>query len=415
MTPEGYLYNNATSRYIGIYNSQDWRCYTTINNNIKDQTFAFYKRVDEGSLVTYTLDIEGYGNSEGGYYLIASPISMVRPTAENGFLTEAYDLYYFDQAQEQEWRNYEAKHFNIAAGKGYLYASQENTTLTFTGVPYQGNGEIELAAGWNLIGNPFNEIVYLEGNPAFYTMNAEGTEIVTATSNSIQAMEGIFVEAESDGTVTFTTTAPTKTNEGIVLNLSHNRGNVVDRAIVRFGEGSQLHKLQIRNNSTKVYIPQNNDEYAVVRGASQGEMPVSFRAAENGNYTFSINAENVELNYLHLIDNMTGADIDLLQNPSYSFDANTTDYESRFRLVYAANNAITEQSVENFAFFSNGNLIVNNEGNATLQVVDITGRLISSNSINGSESINLHNMPAGIYTIRLINGNDVKVQKVAVR
>ena len=340
---------------------------------------------------------------------------MVRPTAENGFLTEAYDLYYFDQAQEQEWRNYEAKHFNIAAGKGYLYASQENTTLTFTGVPYQGNGEIELAAGWNLIGNPFNEIVYLEGNPAFYTMNAEGTEIVTATSNSIQAMEGIFVEAESDGTVTFTTTAPTKTNEGIVLNLSHNRGNLVDRAIVRFGEGSQLHKLQIRNNSTMVYIPQNNDEYAVVRGASQGEMPVSFRAAENGNYTLSINAENVELNYLHLIDNMTGANIDLLQNPSYSFDANTTDYESRFRLVYAANNAITEQSVENFAFFSNGNLIVNNEGNATLQVVDITGRLISSNSINGSESINLHNMPAGIYTIRLINGNDVKVQKVAVR
>ena len=38
----GYLLNSATTRYVGIYNSQDWRCYTSINNNIKDQTFAYY-------------------------------------------------------------------------------------------------------------------------------------------------------------------------------------------------------------------------------------------------------------------------------------------------------------------------------------------------------------------------------------
>ena len=43
---EGYLYHSGTSRYVGIYNSSDWRCYTSINNNIKDQTFAFYKYVD---------------------------------------------------------------------------------------------------------------------------------------------------------------------------------------------------------------------------------------------------------------------------------------------------------------------------------------------------------------------------------
>jgi hypothetical protein len=40
-----YLQNTATSRYIGIYNNQDWRCYTSVNNNIKNQSFAFYKKV----------------------------------------------------------------------------------------------------------------------------------------------------------------------------------------------------------------------------------------------------------------------------------------------------------------------------------------------------------------------------------
>lgn len=40
---DDYLFNTATSRYVGVYNSQDWRCYTSINNNIKDQTFSFFK------------------------------------------------------------------------------------------------------------------------------------------------------------------------------------------------------------------------------------------------------------------------------------------------------------------------------------------------------------------------------------
>lgn len=42
---EYYLFNTATSRYIGVYNNQDWRCYSTVNNNIKDTRTAIYKRV----------------------------------------------------------------------------------------------------------------------------------------------------------------------------------------------------------------------------------------------------------------------------------------------------------------------------------------------------------------------------------
>ena len=40
-----FLVNTATSRYIGVYNSQDWRCYTSINANIKECVTAFYKKV----------------------------------------------------------------------------------------------------------------------------------------------------------------------------------------------------------------------------------------------------------------------------------------------------------------------------------------------------------------------------------
>ena len=42
---DGYLYNDATERYVGIFNSADWRCYTSTGTNIAGQTFAFYKYV----------------------------------------------------------------------------------------------------------------------------------------------------------------------------------------------------------------------------------------------------------------------------------------------------------------------------------------------------------------------------------
>lgn len=46
-----YLCNEETGRYVGVYNNQDWRCYTSVNNNIKDTETAFYKKVTVQSAV----------------------------------------------------------------------------------------------------------------------------------------------------------------------------------------------------------------------------------------------------------------------------------------------------------------------------------------------------------------------------
>ena len=47
----GYL-KNAYSNYLGVYNSQDWRCYssTTSGSNIAGQTFAFYVKTVAGEV-----------------------------------------------------------------------------------------------------------------------------------------------------------------------------------------------------------------------------------------------------------------------------------------------------------------------------------------------------------------------------
>ena len=368
------------------------------------------------SYVTITKDIVGYGENAGGYYLIASPVIEDVNAEQAGMVTESFDLYAFNQAGDQEgkqWFNYEANSFDLVQGKGYLYASESDTQITFTGTPYEDDtfdvelsySEVENLAGWNLVGNPFNGMAYLADGRDFYTMNDGGTAIVAATSSSIEAMEGIFVIAEpNDAVLTFTTTAPDNGKMALALNLTNNR-NLIDRAIVRFDSERQLPKFQLFENSAKLYIAQGTKDYAVVASEGIGEMPVNFKAANNGTYTISFSAENVEFSYLHLIDNLTGNDVDLLANPSYTFDANTSDYSSRFKLVFATSNSSDSSE---FAFVSDGNVIVNGEG--TLQIIDMMGRVVRTEQINGMSSIKL-NAAAGVYVLQL---ND-KTQKIVIK
>jgi hypothetical protein len=375
----------------------------------------------------YIKHIEAYTSNKGGYYLIASPIGTVAATDVENLLSNNYDFYYFDQAQVLEWINYDGDEelnyeggFGFEPGKGYLYANSQTVDLIFTGAAYTGTGEVTLSKttaatslefpDWNLVGNPFAKPAYLDCD--YYVMNGDGTEVITpeSTAEGIQAMEGCFVIAETDGDiVTFSTTAPTSKGSKVVLNLS-NGNNVIDRAIVRFGQGRQLPKFQLNPDHTKVYMTVDGNDYAVVSTDKQDEMPVSFKAEKSGNYTLSFSSEEVSFNYIHLIDNMTGADIDLLATPSYSFEATPSDYACRFRLVFSTD-SVAEDS---FAYFSNGSLVVSNEGNATLQVVDVMGRIVRSESISGNANVNL-NEAAGVYVIRLINGNNVKTQKIVVR
>ncbi len=370
----------------------------------------------------FTRDITAYTEGVKDHYcLIASPVGEVNPENVKNMLENRYDLYQFDQSQELEWRNYNQDGgFNLEPGKGYLYANSEDVTLIFKGTPYNGDGQVTLTkdenasfAGWNLVGNPFAQKAYI--TKPFYTLNPEGTEVIAGTGNSVSAMEGLFVVAETDGeTLTFSTNNVVQPSRQIVVNVTQNRGVAIDRAIVRFGEGLMLPKFQISDDSPKIYIPMDGQAYAVVRSENIGKLPLNFNVEENGTYSIHVDAEDIELCYLHLIDNMTGADIDLLENPCYTFEAKTSDYASRFKLVFATHDSSTIGN--NFAFIdANGNIIVNGaETGTTMQIVDITGRVIVS--IDGrTASVPTAGMTAGVYVLRLINGNDMKTQKIVVR
>ena len=375
---------------------------------------------------SFDLPIAAY-TENGGYYLISSPIGQVSPGAVTNMIPTSggYDLFYFDQTKENEWINYKEGEnstnpgFNLEPGKGYLYAREVGETLTFTGTAYSGDGTFDLVYsttnsdpsmhGWNLVGNPFGTSA--TPDQPYYRLNSDGSEVNADTEeDAVACMEGVFVKATGENqSVTFTP-GSSKESSKIDINVLKDRGATIDRAIVRFNEGGQLPKFMLNPENTKIYIPQNGDQYAVVSGGNENSLPVNFKAKENGTYTLNIEVENVDMDYLHLIDHKTGDDVDLLVNPNYTFQARSTDYAERFTLVYANTTGLEE----NFAFFNGSKWVIGNEGKATLQIMDVVGRMLSSEQINGSTEVSL-GQPAGVYVMRLINGDNVKTQKVVVR
>ena len=376
----------------------------------------------EGVKATVRKSIEAYTDDDNGWNFIASPVTeSFEPSTDNGLLTNNYDLYLFNQSKEKEWRNIKAGSFsNINHKTGYLYASSVNTTLTFAGTlvatteptPLVYNADVSLK-GFNLIGNPYPCNATITND--FYIIDGNGVTLA-ATGSIIAPCEGVFVKAtDTDQTVTFSKANSAKdTNSKDCFDLVVTQGKAnIDRARVRFGEGIGMEKYTLDGDKgSKIALWQEGQDFAVAYTNGQDEMPINFKATQNGTYSINLEANSLDLDYLHLIDNLTGNDVDLLVTPSYTFEAKASDYASRFRLLFAPAEETSAIS-DNFAFFANGCLHVFNQGKATLQIMDMTGRIILTETLQGNLNKSLDLVP-GIYVIRLITDREENSMKIVV-
>ena len=117
------------------------------------------------------------------------------------------------------------------------------------------------------------------------------------------------------------------------MNLSQG-DNTIDKAVVRFGKGMSLEKMSFNNNSSKLYITVDGNDYAVVYKEKAATVPVSFKAETAGSYTINYTTDSVTFGELILIDNANGKKVDLLANPSYTFETEAGDFDGRFTIVY---------------------------------------------------------------------------------
>ena len=368
------------------------------------------------SIDNISITVEGYGDGNDKWALIASPVdgSIAPTTVSNIFSATEYDLYRLNPSTVM-WENYKEQAGNAAAGfnlvnsRGYLYATKETKTLVFSGNYKWGSEEtVDLIPGFNLVGNPFTTEAWV--NKPYYKMNAAGSDIEAVSeyaTTAIPVCTGVVINATFADAVTFSTTAPQQqsaNNNGnlqMTLTKTGARSDAFqDKAIVSFTENSQLEKFVFNENHAKLYIPQEGNDYAIASSDMTGEMPLNFRATETGRYTINFNFENVDCVMIQLIDKVENIIIDLNANDSYTFMGSPADREDRFTLVFTQ-----VGTSSNFAYQSGTDIIVS--GNGTLEVFDVVGRMVISQRINGVQRVEKPEQ-TGVYIFRL-NGRTQRI------
>ena len=297
--------------------------------------------------------ITGYGEStDGGWYLVGFPTSVFpgpEPTALGLITTESdFDFYFFANnfPDGLEWRNYKAgaiTRIQAMLRYGYLYANASDMDIVLSNslnasaaddvisLIYSGNYDFK---GWHLHGNPFPCDAYVYDNAtgayrSFYRMNADGDGLIPATG-VVHPMEGFFTQATTTGEKIRISRNPIVAQSNhLSIDLVEGNANTnrdgstpaaTDRAIIRFGEGNTLEKFSLSDRTSKIYIPHGGKDYAVAtvgrdapwHVSTTDEIPINFKAEKNGTYTLTFDTQNLDLDYLHLIDNLTGNDVDLL-------------------------------------------------------------------------------------------------------
>ena len=401
---------------------------------------------NEGVMATFVKGIQAYtdANNNDGWYTISSPLAAdINASDVTNLLSDDFDLYRYDEPTHY-WENYEDAEDAegpdntdwdnnsavIEKGRGYLYANKADKQLSFAGELNVADVTTTLSAqasslkGFNLLGNPFAHNIYkgvaFSGSiaDAHYTLNYHGEWQVVTSDNPIKSGAGFLVQATTDADgadLTISkTNAQTRAAANSMLAVTVVNNVFEDVAYVSFNDGIGLEKIGHMNEyAPMVYIPGdfNNYAYATVE-EDVTEVPVNFEAMTMGEYTIAVKAKNCEYETMVLVDNLTGKETNLLKD-SYTFMATTTDDPDRF-VIKLAKDAEVEDS---FIYINNGELIFDNLSNdAIINVFDVLGRNVATFNNCGDTTFRVSTdlFADGVYMVRVIEGNNVKVQKMVI-
>jgi hypothetical protein len=346
-------------------------------------------------------------------------------------------------------------------GKGYMMAISQDTYMSSNGILNTGGETIEITnqepddieynKGWNLVGNPYQ--AYLDLTKVSSTMNQfyiydaeQGTYVpytVSQSANSvtpprfIHPHQAFFVysaatssnyvfdyawataEKATDGSSYFRGGVNQLNYPLVNLFVKNQQGNR-DLTIIEFNRpelGGATKVRGLRNSDFRIAAGFNGREYGILFTPEGTEkVPVHFKAEHDGIYTMTWGMENGNFTSLRLIDNKTGVNYDMLANDSYTFEASSDDYASRFYITYAVT-GLDEEVIyesENFAFFNGSEWIINGQGH--LDVIDMTGRVLYAAQLSNDQNrVNLDGFAKGVYLLRVIDNKVVRTQKIIVR
>ena len=391
---------------------------------------------------TVEKDIAAYGASNPyGWYAIASPIDEMLIEG-SAFLTEQFDLFRFNDGNVgNEWENYRAGHADFTTfenGRGYLYANTNSFSPTLRGVlsnttvtyPMTCSNNATTMKGLNLIGNPFPHAIYKGDGGAidnanlasgYYSISNGGAWVVHTYDDAIMPGQGVLVKTVAAGNLVISKSNAVATSESkdakgeserMRISVIGNTGE--DRAFVYFGQGIGLGKMgNFSETAPNLSVNYEGKRFAIAHVADEVEsLDIFFRNSQQAVFTMNVESQGVRFDYLHLIDNVTGANVDLLQQPEYTFSATGNEYEARFKLMFKKTTSVDEETETHFCFVNGDQLMMAVDSESVqLSITDVLGRMVKSLTLEG-DRCSLSGLKSGLYIVKMSDGNRTYVQKV---
>ena len=371
-------------------------------------------------------------------------------------------LPYGDYNAVGTWTN--GNETKMIPGKGYIMAVDKETTLINSGTLSNGTVSRKIThstdlpdyaenlSGCNLIGNPyqsylnFDAFAGVNGIDTYFILDADKheyraytvgqTEVYTGDDMTVPCFihphQGFFVKVAADKTLTFNNTMRAVRGKGnshfrdgerpayplVTLTVTDAEGQsdyvTIELDRPEQGGGEKAKGLHTGNGIVYCHLDDTDYHVAFTESGTQ-EAAIRFEALDDDVFTLRWNTQNADFAYLHLIDNLTGSNVDCLTSDEYRFEGKTTDYASRFRLLFdftgiEENEEDGSTTGSTFAFVSGDEIIVNGEGQLT--IIDMMGRVIVCR--DGVHTVSTTGMAPGVYVLQLNDGKTNRTQKLVI-
>lgn len=212
---DGYLYHKGTSRYVGIYNSQDWRCYTSTSTNINDQSFAYFKYIAPETkdymttcAVTFTATYEA-GAGSGDDYVVNNIAKNGSHTVlgnnVTGFTKDGYRFTGWKDGSTDRAVGYIYEDVTADLTLVAQWTEKEDAGLEYAQASYDvmKNGTFTKPT----LTNPNDlAVTYSSSNESVATVDAEGnvTLVADATGEAIITASSAATESYKAGEASYT-------------------------------------------------------------------------------------------------------------------------------------------------------------------------------------------------------------------
>lgn len=408
---------------------------------------------------------EAYAGAGDGWHYISSPVNAMTIAGSDFEPGASDDLYAWDE-DDYLWRNYKGGNFpgtTFQNGYGYMVAYSSTVTNTFSGT--LNNADISFSNlsktpsqgdGWHLIGNPFSSAIYWAtadwnlanvGAVAKIYNESAGNYLDVSASGIVPSTNGFFIQVSSSVnsfTIPKSSRVHNTTNnyknmesdgktETLKLIVNNDNNSFYDVTNIAFRDDADInfewnydaHKMFGQSMAPQLWTNINGEDFSTNTLPPVYEsMTVDLNFKAGVNSTFHLIPEGMESFYMnseiYLEDLILDKIVDLRETDIYTFQANTSDDNHRFKLhFYGITHIEDAPSINDIYIYSKENhVIVKMPEQSTkynIQVYDIMGRkLMDKERISHGIEKFFFDKSGSVLIVRITYNNKVISRKVLI-